>query len=105
MFRSVFCVGRVHAAAITGIDTKKKVAAVEWYENGETKGKEIDIDMIFALNPELRKPLAISNRSSSRQRSIASRESDRPISSSSRREDRKTILQVGVPGRHVSLCV
>jgi kinesin family protein 2/24 len=84
--------GRVHPAAITGIDTEKRIAAVEWYENGETKGKEIDIDMIFTLNPDLRKPLAVSNRPSSRQRSIASRDKDRPISSS-RKEDRKSILQ------------
>lgn len=26
---------------------------VEWYERGETKGKEVEIDAILALNPEL----------------------------------------------------
>lgn len=26
---------------------------VEWYERGETKGKEVEIDAILTLNPEL----------------------------------------------------
>lgn len=26
---------------------------VEWYERGETKGKEVELDMILQLNPEL----------------------------------------------------
>lgn len=33
--------GRVHAAAISGIDTDKQYIAVEWFENNETKGKEV----------------------------------------------------------------
>ena len=61
--------------------------------------------MIFTLNPDLRKPLAVSNRPSSRQRSIASRDKDRPISSS-RKEDRKSILQVPLNlVSHAYLCI
>lgn len=26
---------------------------MEWFERGETKGKEVEIDAILALNPEL----------------------------------------------------
>ena len=33
--------GRVHGAVITGIDTEKQYVSVEWFENGETKGKEV----------------------------------------------------------------
>lgn len=35
--------GRVHAAAISGIDTGKCYVAVEWFENNETKGKEVSV--------------------------------------------------------------
>ena len=38
---NVFFAGRVHAAAVSGIDTAKQYVSVEWYENGETKGKEV----------------------------------------------------------------
>ena len=33
--------GRVHAAAITSVDEEKRFVSVEWFENGETKGKEV----------------------------------------------------------------
>ena len=33
--------GRVHSAAVSGIDTDRGIVAVEWFENGETKGKEV----------------------------------------------------------------
>lgn len=45
--------GRVHSSMISGINLDTKSVTVEWYENGETKGKEIEIDQIFALNPML----------------------------------------------------
>lgn len=45
--------GRVHSSMISGINLDTKSVTVEWYENGETKGKEIEIDQIFALNPTL----------------------------------------------------
>ena len=31
----------MHGAVITGIDTEKQYVSVEWFENGETKGKEV----------------------------------------------------------------
>ena len=61
--------------------------AVEWYEGGETKGKEVECDVIMQLNPELRKPLSSRSVNS---RSAATRE--RSASASSRKkEDRRTI--------------
>lgn len=43
--------GRVHAAAVSGIDSDKCFVAVEWFENEETKGKEVSahyIDLWFS---------------------------------------------------------
>ena len=37
----LLCEGRVHGAAVSGIDTDRRIVAVEWFENGETKGKEV----------------------------------------------------------------
>ncbi|XP_032219813.1 kinesin-like protein KIF2A [Nematostella vectensis] len=45
--------GRVHSALVSGVNLDTKSVTVEWYENGETKGKEIEIDQVFALNPAL----------------------------------------------------
>ena len=36
--------GRVHSAAISGIDSGKKFISVEWFENNETKGKEVRLN-------------------------------------------------------------
>ena len=33
--------GRVHEAAITSVDEDRLLVSVEWFENGETKGKEV----------------------------------------------------------------
>ncbi|XP_033103671.1 kinesin-like protein KIF2A isoform X2 [Anneissia japonica] len=48
--------GRVHSACISGLNTSTQSVTVEWFEKGETKGKEIEVDQIFALNPELSVP-------------------------------------------------
>ncbi|XP_028416467.1 kinesin-like protein KIF2A [Dendronephthya gigantea] len=45
--------GRVHSSMLSGINLDSKSATVEWFENGETKGKEIEIREIFSLNPWL----------------------------------------------------
>jgi len=45
--------GRVHSAMVSGINKELNSVMVEWYENGEAKGKEIDIEQLYALNPEL----------------------------------------------------
>lgn len=46
--------GRIHSAVVSGIDLDNKSLTVEWYERGETKGKELELETIFQLNPELR---------------------------------------------------
>ena len=33
--------GRVHSSMLSGINLDSKSATVEWFENGETKGKEV----------------------------------------------------------------
>lgn len=45
--------GRVHSAIVASVNLETRSVAVEWFERGETKGKEIEIDAILALNPEL----------------------------------------------------
>ena len=37
----IFVVGRIHSSMISGINLDTKSVTVEWYENGETKGKEV----------------------------------------------------------------
>ncbi|XP_076462729.1 kinesin-like protein KIF2A [Babylonia areolata] len=48
--------GRIHSAVISGINQDTNSATVEWFEKGETKGKEIEAEAIFSLNPNLFKP-------------------------------------------------
>ena len=38
----LFFVGRIHSSMISGINLDTKSVTVEWYENGETKGKEVN---------------------------------------------------------------
>ncbi|XP_015440199.1 PREDICTED: kinesin-like protein Klp10A [Dufourea novaeangliae] len=45
--------GRVHSAVVSGVNWEQRSVTVEWFERGETKGKEVEIDAILALNPEL----------------------------------------------------
>ncbi|CAH3955643.1 unnamed protein product [Pieris brassicae] len=44
---------RIHSAIVSGLNLEARSVTVEWYEKGETKGKEVEIDAILALNPEL----------------------------------------------------
>lgn len=46
-------VGRVHSAMVSKINYDARSVTVEWYENNETKGKEIELDTILKLNAEL----------------------------------------------------
>ncbi|XP_031336179.1 kinesin-like protein KIF2A [Photinus pyralis] len=61
--------GRVHTACVSRIDYDLKSATVEWFENGETKGKEVDMDAIESLNPDiaLRRPCDLQPSSSNSQ--------------------------------------
>ncbi|CAH2296268.1 kinesin KIF2A isoform X1 [Pelobates cultripes] len=45
--------GRIHQAMVTSLNEDSESITVEWIENGDTKGKEIDLESIFALNPNL----------------------------------------------------
>ncbi|XP_029961140.1 kinesin-like protein KIF2A isoform X4 [Salarias fasciatus] len=44
--------GRIHQAMVTSLNEDNESVTVEWIENGDTKGKEIDLESIFALNPD-----------------------------------------------------
>ncbi|XP_031562476.1 kinesin-like protein KIF2A [Actinia tenebrosa] len=45
--------GRVHSALVSGVNIETKSVTVEWFENGETKGKEIELEQVLGLNPAL----------------------------------------------------
>jgi len=45
--------GRIHSAVVSGINVETKSVTVEWFERGETKGKEIELEAILELNGDL----------------------------------------------------
>lgn len=45
--------GRVHSAIVAHINYDLRSATVEWFEQGETKGKEVDLGAIESLNPDV----------------------------------------------------
>lgn len=55
-----YCVlsGRVHSAIVSGVNWEQRSVTVEWFEKGETKGKEVScvflftdkVDMIFIFS-------------------------------------------------------
>ncbi|XP_048222798.1 kinesin-like protein KIF2B [Perognathus longimembris pacificus] len=44
---------RIHQAVVTEINKKNSCVTVEWVEKGVKKGKKIDLETIFLLNPDL----------------------------------------------------
>lgn len=56
--------GRVHSAMVSKLNPGQRSVTVEWYERGETKGKEVELDMLLQLNPELRELQQIQGRQS-----------------------------------------
>uniref|UniRef100_A0A671MWA6 Kinesin-like protein n=1 Tax=Sinocyclocheilus anshuiensis TaxID=1608454 RepID=A0A671MWA6_9TELE len=44
---------RIHQAMVTSLNEDNECVTVEWIENGDTKGKEIDLESVFALNPDI----------------------------------------------------
>uniref|UniRef100_A0AAY4D260 Kinesin-like protein n=1 Tax=Denticeps clupeoides TaxID=299321 RepID=A0AAY4D260_9TELE len=50
---AVFVSGRIHQAMVTSLNEDNESVTVEWIENGDTKGKEIDLECIFSLNPDM----------------------------------------------------
>jgi len=45
--------GRIHSAVVSGVNVETKSVTVEWFERGETKGKEIELEQILDLNQDL----------------------------------------------------
>ncbi|KAJ8951788.1 hypothetical protein NQ318_019761 [Aromia moschata] len=45
--------GRTQSSIVSSVDYDLNCVRVEWFENGETKGKEIHFSNIIALNPNL----------------------------------------------------
>lgn len=45
--------GRIHSAVISSIDYANRSVTVEWSESEEIKGKEIDFESVYLLNPNL----------------------------------------------------
>lgn len=45
--------GRTQSAFVSSIDFTLDCVKVEWFEDGETKGKEIHFNSIVALNPDI----------------------------------------------------
>lgn len=46
--------GRVHGAVVSQLKPERRAVLVEWFEKGETKGKEIDLASLLAINPTLK---------------------------------------------------
>ncbi|XP_073771393.1 kinesin-like protein KIF2A isoform X1 [Danio rerio] len=45
--------GRIHQAMVTSLNDHNDSVTVEWIENGDTKGKEVDLESVFSLNPDV----------------------------------------------------
>ncbi|KAG9508465.1 Kinesin-like protein KIF2A, partial [Fragariocoptes setiger] len=45
--------GVIHSASVTEIDWNSQCVTVEWSENGDVKGKEVEFQTLFQLNPHL----------------------------------------------------
>ncbi|KAL1110374.1 hypothetical protein AAG570_007905 [Ranatra chinensis] len=70
LYRSNFCnidgllfpvLGRTHPAIVSSVNTVTRSVTVEWFERGETKGKEIEFEAVYALNEHLVTPGNINN--------------------------------------------
>jgi hypothetical protein len=52
LFCLIFVVSdRVYAAVVRGFNEATDSVTVEWFENQETKGKELDLNHLASLNP------------------------------------------------------
>lgn len=47
------CLGRIHSAVVSGINIDTRSVTVEWFERGETKGKEVELETLLSLNQDL----------------------------------------------------
>lgn len=41
LYIAIFVSGRVHSAVVSGVNLEQRTVTVEWFERGETKGKEV----------------------------------------------------------------
>ena len=48
-----FLKGRIHSAVVSGINIDTRSVTVEWFERGETKGKEVELETLLSLNQDL----------------------------------------------------
>lgn len=53
--------GKIHGAIVMTISYETKTVTVEWAEGEEVKGKEIDLEQIYRLNPSLALPTTMNN--------------------------------------------
>merc|ERR1719192_2654416 len=67
--------GRIHSAVVSGINVDTKSVTVEWFERGETKGKEIELEQILNLNQDLAPTSYITNETGSNKQKLVSRPS------------------------------
>lgn len=50
LFFSLKFSGRIHSAVVSGINTTTRSVTVEWFERGETKGKEVTCNSILLIS-------------------------------------------------------
>lgn len=43
LYIAIFLSGRVHSAVVSGVNLEQRTVTVEWFERGETKGKEVSV--------------------------------------------------------------
>lgn len=48
--KTVSILGRIHSAVISGINASTRSVTVEWFERGETKGKEVGLLLCWNIN-------------------------------------------------------
>ena len=46
----LFSSGRIHSAVVSGINANTRSVTVEWFERGETKGKEVNYFVHFLFS-------------------------------------------------------
>merc|ERR1711879_1144003 len=44
---------RIHSAVVSGINIDTRSVTVEWFDRGETKGKEVELETLLSLNQDL----------------------------------------------------
>ncbi|KAK6188947.1 hypothetical protein SNE40_005018 [Patella caerulea] len=90
--------GRIHSAVISGVNLESRSVTVEWFEKGETKGKEIEMEAILSLNPHVSEPAFNKNRvsvSAKMDGDDDGEEEDESTTETYNHDDRKGAIQGG----------